>query len=85
MKSPMPGRLQAKSARLRFPRWNKTCSVTGKSKFVYVCDSKLFEERTKMNNLFRGLIAGAAAWKLGGGLISTILIFVVVFWLLGKC
>lgn len=38
-----------------------------------------------MNDLFRGLLAGAAAWKLGGGLISTILIFVVVFWLLGKC
>ena len=38
-----------------------------------------------MNDLFKGLLAGAAAWKLGGGLISTILIFIVVFWLLGKC
>ena len=38
-----------------------------------------------MNNLFRGLLAGAAAYKLGGGLISMILIFIVVFWLLGKC
>lgn len=38
-----------------------------------------------MNNLFRGALAGAAAYKLGGGLISTILIFLVVFWLLGKC
>ncbi len=38
-----------------------------------------------MNNLFRGLLAGAAAWKLGGGLISTILIFIVVFFLLGYC
>lgn len=38
-----------------------------------------------MNNLFRGLIAGAAAWKLGGGIISTILIFLVVFFLLGYC
>jgi hypothetical protein len=38
-----------------------------------------------MNNLFRGALAGAAAWKLGGGLISTIVIFVLVFWLLGKC
>ena len=35
-----------------------------------------------MNNLFRGLLAGAAAWKLGGGVITTILIFLVVFWLL---
>lgn len=39
----------------------------------------------KMNNLLRGALAGAAAYKLGGGLISTILIFIVVFWLLGKC
>ena len=38
-----------------------------------------------MNDLFRGLIAGGAAYKFGGGLISTILIFIVVFWLLGKC
>ncbi len=38
-----------------------------------------------MNNLFRGLLAGAAAWKLGGGIISTILIFLVVFFLLGYC
>ncbi len=38
-----------------------------------------------MGNLLRGVVAGAAAWKLGGGLISTILIFIVVFWLLGQC
>lgn len=38
-----------------------------------------------MNGLFRGALAGAAAWKFGGGLVSTILIFMFVFWLLGKC
>jgi hypothetical protein len=38
-----------------------------------------------MNGLLRGGLAGAAAYKFGGGLISTILIFVFVFWLLGKC
>ena len=38
-----------------------------------------------MNNLLRGGLAVAAAYKFGGGLISTILIFVFVFWLLGKC
>ena len=38
-----------------------------------------------MSDLVRGALAGAAAWKLGGGLISTILIFIFVFWLLGKC
>ena len=35
----------------------------------------------------RGCIAGLISWKLGGGLVSTIIIFVIVFWLLGyvKC
>jgi hypothetical protein len=38
-----------------------------------------------MNNLVRGGLAGVAAWKLGGGLVSTILIFLLVFFLLGYC
>jgi hypothetical protein len=38
-----------------------------------------------MNNLFRGLIAGYGAKKLGGGCFSTILIFVVIYWALGTC
>jgi len=29
------------------------------------------------------LLAGVAAWKLGGGCLSTILVFLVVFWMLG--
>jgi hypothetical protein len=33
--------------------------------------------------LLRGGIAAAGAWKLGGGLISTILIFLLLYWLLG--
>jgi hypothetical protein len=41
--------------------------------------------RIGMNNLLRGGLAGAAAYKFGGGIISTILIFILVFWLLGKC
>ncbi len=39
----------------------------------------------RMNNLLRGGLAGAAAWKFGGGLISSILIFMLVFFLLGYC
>jgi hypothetical protein len=31
----------------------------------------------------RGVLAGVAAWKWGGGCLSTILVFVVVFWMLG--
>jgi hypothetical protein len=36
-----------------------------------------------MEGPLRGIIAGIAAWKWGGGCLSTILIFVVVFYLLG--
>ena len=38
-----------------------------------------------MNNLFRGLLAGYGAKKLGGGCFSTILIFVILWVLLGQC
>jgi hypothetical protein len=34
-------------------------------------------------SLLRGGIAGLGAWKLGGGLISTIVIFIILYWLLG--
>ena len=37
-----------------------------------------------MNNLLKTLIAGYGAKKLGGGCISTVLIFIVIFWLLGR-
>jgi hypothetical protein len=41
--------------------------------------------KNKMEGPVRGILAGLAAWKLGGGLFSMILIFILVFWLLGKC
>ena len=37
-----------------------------------------------MNNLFRGLLAGWGAKKLGGGCISTVIIFLILWWLLGQ-
>lgn len=37
-----------------------------------------------MRGPLRGLLAGAAAWKLGGGCFSTIVIFLIVFWMLGR-
>jgi hypothetical protein len=37
-----------------------------------------------MQGPLRGIIAGIAAWKLGGGCISTILIFILVYYFLGK-
>lgn len=36
-----------------------------------------------MSKLLRGLVAGWGAKKLGGGCISTILIFLLLWWLLG--
>jgi len=37
-----------------------------------------------MNKIIKALIAGYGAKKLGGGCFSTILIFILIFWLLGK-
>lgn len=33
--------------------------------------------------LLRGGLAGLGAWKLGGGCFSTIIVFVILYWLLG--
>lgn len=38
-----------------------------------------------MSKLLRGLVAGYGAKKLGGGCISTVLIFILLWWLLGYC
>jgi hypothetical protein len=39
--------------------------------------------RAALSKLLRGLAAGWGAKKLGGGCISTILIFLLLWWLLG--
>ena len=38
-----------------------------------------------MNKLVRALIAGWGARKLGGGCISTIVIFIIIYYALGTC
>jgi hypothetical protein len=38
-----------------------------------------------MNSFFKTIIAGWGAKKLGGGCLSTILIFVVIYVALGQC
>ena len=38
-----------------------------------------------MSKLLRGLVAGYGAKKLGGGCFSTVLIFLLLWWLLGYC
>lgn len=37
-----------------------------------------------MNKLFRGLIAGYGAKKLGGGCLGTVVVFFIIYWLLGN-
>jgi len=37
-----------------------------------------------MNKLVRGLIAGYGAKKLGGGCLGTIIVFFIIYWLLGN-
>jgi uncharacterized membrane protein YdcZ (DUF606 family) len=37
-----------------------------------------------MNRLIRTGIAGFAAWKWGGGLLGAVVLFVIVFYLLGR-
>lgn len=37
-----------------------------------------------MNPIIKTGIAGFAAWKWGGGILGTIILFVIVFYLLGK-
>jgi hypothetical protein len=38
-----------------------------------------------MNKFFRAIIAAWGAKKLGGGCLSTIVIFIIIYFLLGKC
>ncbi len=38
-----------------------------------------------MNTIFKGLIAGYGAKKLGGGCLGTVVVFVVIWLLLGQC
>lgn len=37
-----------------------------------------------MSKLLKALVAGYGAKKLGGGCISTVLIFILLYWLLGR-
>jgi hypothetical protein len=40
-------------------------------------------EESSMSKVLRGLAAGYGAKKLGGGCFSTVLIFILLWWLLG--
>jgi len=38
-----------------------------------------------MNNIFKTLIAGYGASKIGGGCLGTVVVFVLIYFLLGYC
>ncbi len=38
-----------------------------------------------MNNFFRTIIAAWGAKKLGGGCLGTIVVFIIIYYALGKC
>lgn len=38
-----------------------------------------------MNSIFKGLIAGYGASKLGGGCLGTVIVFVIIWLVLGQC
>jgi len=38
-----------------------------------------------MNNLFRGLISGYGAAKLGGGCLGTVVVFIIIWMALEHC
>jgi hypothetical protein len=38
-----------------------------------------------MNKLFRALIAGYGAKKLGGGCVGTVVVFIIIYYALGQC
>lgn len=60
--------------------WNGFCT----NSCQYRNDArKYYTEVKKKMGLLRGGLAGLGAWKLGGGIISTIIIFIVLYWLLG--
>lgn len=48
-------------------------------------DTLLLKRKSRMSKLLRGLAAGYGAKKLGGGCFSTILVFALLWALLGQC
>lgn len=38
-----------------------------------------------MNSFFKTIIAGYGAKKLGGGCLSTVVVFIIIYALLGQC
>ena len=56
------------------PGWHTACTITGEIPE---------QESNRMSGLLRTGAAGYGAYKLGGGCVSTVLIFIVLYWILG--
>ena len=48
-------------------------------------NKKLVKNLNYMNNIFRAIIAGYGAKKLGGGCLGTIILFIIIYMVLGQC
>lgn len=50
----------------------------------YIQGREKHETELRSMGIMRGIVAGVGAAKLGGGCVSTILIFILLYWLLGQ-
>jgi len=48
-----------------------------------VSHALLLHQENEMSKILRGLAAGYGAKKLGGGCFTTVLVFILLWWLLG--
>lgn len=52
----------------------------------YLASWRIFDKNNRMKNLLRAILAGIGAKKIGGGkcgCIGTIVVFLILYWLLG--
>ena len=47
--------------------------------------SSIYNKTKNMRDWLRTLLAGAAAYRWGGGCLGTIVVFLIVYWALGHC
>lgn len=66
------------------PQMERGTKLAGQ-RHVHCLPSVHTSQPDPMNNPLRGLLAGAAAYKWGGGCFGTVIVFLLVYWLLGSC
>lgn len=63
--------------------WSQPCGVSGTVPALPPRDGRSIPHEIIMSKLLRGIAAGYGAKKLGGGCFSTVIIFLILWWLLG--